>query len=118
MVHGYMADFLLLTQRARSWCAALCAAHDGMLSLGGVGPICIRTATAVWNAVHCVTCRLSDGEKMDSMSLLLYMAPVASLALVPAAVMLEPQSIQAARDLSVEHPCAVFFQPRRRSPQF
>ncbi len=49
--------------------------------------------------------RLSDGEKMDSMSLLLYMAPVAALALVPAAVILEPQSIQAARDLSVEHPC-------------
>ena len=40
------------------------------------------------------------------MSLLLYMSPVAALALVPAAVILEPQSIQVARDLSVEHPCA------------
>ncbi len=49
--------------------------------------------------------RLSDGEKLDSISLLLYMAPVAALALLPAAVILEPQSIQAARDLSVEHPC-------------
>ena len=42
---------------------------------------------------------------MDSMSLLLYMAPVAASALVPAAMILEPQSIVAARELSTQHAC-------------
>ena len=54
-----------------------------------------------------LSCRLSAerGESIDSMNLLLYMAPIAALALVPATVLLEPDSITTARALAVEHPC-------------
>ena len=56
--------------------------------------------------------RLSDGEKMDSISLMLYMSPVAAAALVPAAMLLEPSSIMAAREIAAENPCALTECPR------
>jgi hypothetical protein len=49
--------------------------------------------------------RLSDTEKIDSMNLLLYMAPIATAALVPATLILEPNAIVTARGLATEHPC-------------
>lgn len=39
------------------------------------------------------------------MNLLLYMAPIATLALIPATLILEPDSIATARQLAQEHPC-------------
>ena len=44
---------------------------------------------------------------MDSMSLVLYMSPVAAAALVPAAILLEPDCIAAARELSAHDACAL-----------
>ena len=40
------------------------------------------------------------------MNLLLYMAPIATAALVPATLILEPNAIATARTLAAEHPCA------------
>ena len=56
-------------------------------------------------------CRLSDGDKIDSMSLMLYMSPVAAAALVPAAMLLEPNCIAAARELSTQYACALSREP-------
>ncbi len=41
------------------------------------------------------------------MNLLLYMAPIATAALVPATLILEPNAIATARTLAAEHPCAL-----------
>ncbi len=41
------------------------------------------------------------------MNLLLYMAPIATAALVPATLILEPNAIATARTLAAQHPCAL-----------
>ena len=43
------------------------------------------------------------------MNLLLYMAPIASLALIPATLLLEPDSLATARELAVRHPCTPLY---------
>jgi len=46
----------------------------------------------------------SDGEKLDSMNLLLYMSPVAVLALLPATFFLEPKALDKATELAQDNP--------------
>ena len=45
------------------------------------------------------------------MNLLLYMAPIATAALIPATLILEPNAIVTARGLATEHPCALSHPP-------
>lgn len=52
------------------------------------------------------------------MNLLLYMAPIATLALIPATLILEPDAISTARQLAQEHPCESLNLPltQQRAP--
>ncbi len=46
-----------------------------------------------------------QGEQIDSMNLLLYMAPVVLLSLVPTTIILEPGALVSMRELSQQHQC-------------
>ncbi len=46
-----------------------------------------------------------QGEQIDSMNLLLYMAPVVLLSLVPTTIILEPGALISMRELSQQHQC-------------
>ena len=46
-----------------------------------------------------------QGEQIDSMNLLLYMAPVVLLSLVPTTIILEPGALMSMRELSQQHRC-------------
>lgn len=48
---------------------------------------------------HICTCR----EKLNSMNLMLYMAPIAVIALLPAALVMEPNVISEVISLGIEH---------------
>ena len=46
-----------------------------------------------------------QGEQIDSMNLLLYMAPVVLLSLVPTTIIVEPGALVSLRELAQQHQC-------------
>uniref|UniRef100_A0A2P2JUI9 Putative sugar phosphate/phosphate translocator At5g04160 n=1 Tax=Rhizophora mucronata TaxID=61149 RepID=A0A2P2JUI9_RHIMU len=104
----------LMTFKREAWItyAALVPVVGGVIIASGGEPsfhlygfiMCISaTAARAFKSVLQGILLSSEGEKLNSMNLLLYMAPIAVLALLPAAIIMEPNVIEATLELGREH---------------
>ncbi|KDP26086.1 hypothetical protein JCGZ_21119 [Jatropha curcas] len=104
----------LLTFKRESWVtyAALVPVVAGVIIATGGQPgfhlygftICISaTAARAFKSVLQGLLLSSDGEQLNSMNLLLYMSPIAILVLLPAALIMEPNVLEANMNLGRQH---------------
>ncbi|KAL6145197.1 hypothetical protein ACLB2K_055885 [Fragaria x ananassa] len=104
----------LATLKREAWVtyAALVPVVTGVVIASGGEPsfhffgfvMCISaTAARAFKSVLQGILLSSDGEKLNSMNLLLYMSPIAILVLLPAALIMEPNVVDATLSLGREH---------------
>ncbi|WCJ33427.1 Nucleotide-sugar transporter family protein [Euphorbia peplus] len=104
----------LMTFKREAWLtyAALIPVVTGVIIASGGEPsfhlygfiMCISaTAARAFKTVLQGILLSSEGEKLNSMNLLLYMSPIAVLALLPAAIVMEPGVIDFTLNLGTEH---------------
>ena len=77
---------------------------EPMFVLSGFIACMSATAARAFKSVLQSLLLSSDSEKMNSMNLLLYMAPIAASVLLPPAVIMEPNAFASAGELAEEHP--------------
>ncbi|XP_050230320.1 UDP-URONIC ACID TRANSPORTER 1-like [Mercurialis annua] len=104
----------LMTFKREAWVtyAALVPVVTGVIIASGGEPsfhlfgfiMCISaTAARAFKSVLQGILLSSEGEKLNSMNLLLYMSPIAVLVLLPAALIMEPNVLEVALSLGREH---------------
>ncbi|PRQ44819.1 putative sugar phosphate transporter domain-containing protein [Rosa chinensis] len=104
----------LATLKREAWVtyAALVPVVTGVVIASGGEPsfhffgfvVCISaTAARAFKSVLQGILLSSDGEKLNSMNLLLYMSPIAILVLLPAALIMEPNVVEVTLSLGREH---------------
>ncbi|KAM3691083.1 hypothetical protein ACJW31_09G168300 [Castanea mollissima] len=104
----------IMTLKRESWVtyAALVPVVTGVVIASGGEPgfhlfgfvVCISaTAARAFKSVLQGILLSSDGEKLNSMNLLLYMSPIAVLVLLPATLVMEPNVVEVTVSLGKEH---------------
>lgn len=104
----------IMTVKREAWVtyAALVPVVAGVVIASGGEPgfhlfgfiVCIgATAARAFKSVLQSILLSSDGEKLNSMNLLLYMSPIAVLVLLPATLIMEPSVIEVTISLGKEH---------------
>ncbi|CAH9134913.1 unnamed protein product [Cuscuta epithymum] len=104
----------LVTRKSEAWVtyAALIPVVAGVVIASGGEPsfhwygfiMCISaTAARAFKSVLQGVLLSSEGEKLNSMNLLLYMSPIAVLVLLPATLVLEPNVIDVTLSLATKH---------------
>lgn len=104
----------LMTLKREAWITYLCLVPvvGGVVIASGGEPMfhlygfimCIgATAARAFKSVLQGVLLSSEGEKLNSMNLLLYMSPIAVVVLLPAAIIMEPNVLEVTVSLGVEH---------------
>ncbi|KAF3616095.1 putative sugar phosphate/phosphate translocator [Capsicum annuum] len=104
----------LMTRKQEAWATYGCLVPvvTGVIIASGGEPsfhlygfiMCIgATAARAFKSVLQGVLLSSEGEKLNSMNLLLYMSPIAVVVLLPAALVMEPNVIDITTTLAVEH---------------
>ncbi|PHT37125.1 putative sugar phosphate/phosphate translocator [Capsicum baccatum] len=104
----------LMTRKQEAWVTYGCLVPvvTGVIIASGGEPsfhlygfiMCIgATAARAFKSVLQGVLLSSEGEKLNSMNLLLYMSPIAVVVLLPAALVMEPNVIDITTTLAVEH---------------
>ncbi|CAN4109211.1 unnamed protein product [Withania somnifera] len=104
----------LMTRKQEAWVTYCCLVPvvTGVIIASGGEPsfhlygfiMCIgATAARAFKSVLQGVLLSSEGEKLNSISLLLYMSPIAVIVLVPAALVMEPNVIDVTMTLATEH---------------
>lgn len=104
----------LITMKREAWVTYGCLVPvvAGVVIASGGEPnfhlygfiMCISaTAARAFKSVLQGVLLSSEGEKLNSMNLLLYMSPIAVVALLPAAIIMEPNVIGVTATLATEH---------------
>lgn len=104
----------LMTLKREAWSTYLCLVPvvGGVVIASGGEPMfhlfgfimCIgATAARAFKSVLQGVLLSSEGEKLNSMNLLLYMSPIALVVLLPAAIIMEPNVLEVTVSLGIEH---------------
>ncbi|XP_071909289.1 UDP-URONIC ACID TRANSPORTER 1-like [Coffea arabica] len=104
----------LMTLKREAWITYLCLVPvvGGVVIASGGEPMfhlfgfimCIgATAARAFKSVLQGVLLSSEGEKLNSMNLLLYMSPIALVVLLPAAIIMEPNVLEVTVSLGIEH---------------
>lgn len=104
----------MMTFKREAWitCAALVPVVTGVVIASGGEPsfhlygfiMCISaTAARAFKSVLQGILLSSEGEKLNSMNLLLYMSPIAVLVLLPATLIMEPDVLEVTVSLGMKH---------------
>ncbi|KAL3534396.1 hypothetical protein ACH5RR_002857 [Cinchona calisaya] len=104
----------LMTLKREAWITYLCLVPvvGGVLIASGGEPsfhlygfiMCIgATAARAFKSVLQGILLSSEGERLNSMNLLLYMSPIAVVVLLPAAIIMEPNVLEVTISLGMEH---------------
>lgn len=104
----------LMTLKREAWITYACLVPvvGGVIIASGGEPsfhlygfiMCIgATAARAFKSVLQGVLLSSEGEKLNSMNLMLYMSPIAVLVLLPAAIVMEPNVMEATVALAVKH---------------
>ncbi|XP_071911565.1 UDP-URONIC ACID TRANSPORTER 1-like [Coffea arabica] len=104
----------LMTLKREAWITYLCLVPvvGGVVIASGGEPMfhlfgfimCIgATAARAFKSVLQGILLSSEGEKLNSMNLLLYMSPIALVVLLPAAIIMEPNVLEVTVSLGIEH---------------
>ncbi|KAL3533731.1 hypothetical protein ACH5RR_007252 [Cinchona calisaya] len=104
----------LMTLKMEAWITYLCLVPvvGGVVIASGGEPsfhlygfiMCIgATAARAFKSVLQGVLLSSEGEKLNSMNLLLYMSPIAVIVLLPAAIVMEPNVLDVTISLGMEH---------------
>ncbi|KAI3471351.1 hypothetical protein Pfo_029710 [Paulownia fortunei] len=104
----------LMTRKREAWATYTCLVPvvTGVVIASGGEPsfhlygfiMCIgATAARAFKSVLQGVLLSSEGEKLNSMNLMLYMAPIAVVVLLPAALVMEPNVLDVVVSLGIEH---------------